>query len=66
MHGACVKIKKIEYLALYMRIDKSCKASVRLRYKCEDLAQNMEKLRVFVKTVTKHSVPQNEKIYLNI
>jgi hypothetical protein len=66
MHGACVKIKKIEYLALYMRIDKSCKASVRVRYKCEELAQNMEKLRVFVKTVTKHSVPQNEKIYLNI
>ena len=34
--------QKIVYLALYMRIGRSCKASVRLRYKCEDLAQNME------------------------
>lgn len=49
-----------------MRTDKSCKVSVRLRYKCEDLAQNMEELRLLVKRVTKLSVPQNEKSYLNI
>jgi len=49
-----------------MRTDKSCKASVRLRHRCEDLAQNMEELRVLVKTVTKLPVPQNEKSYLNI
>jgi hypothetical protein len=42
-----------------MRIDKPCKTSVRLNYRCEDLAQNMEELRVLVKTITILSVPKN-------
>jgi hypothetical protein len=47
-----------------MGIDKSYKDSVRLRYRCEDMAQNMEELRVLVKTITILSAPKNE-IYLN-
>jgi hypothetical protein len=65
MAGTRIKIK-IVYLALYMIIDKSCKASVRLMYRCEDLAQNIEELRVFVKKFMIISVQKNEKNYLNI